>query len=185
MNESSSMTSDSLQLTVNRIRLSLCQASSVKCQVSWQRGQSLLEVVISVAIAAILAIALVTTTLITQRTSQSAKNNTEAAKLVQEEIEQIRVFRDRNGYDALVNGNCFIVDTTTSMGEIEWHLYSASCPELKQLDKIAFYRKLSIEDVSSDPTRNTKLVRVEVSWDDPKGAQSVESETILSRWQQF
>lgn len=153
---------------------------------SCKNGQSLLEVVISVAIAAILAIALVTTTLITQRTSESAKNNTIATKLAQDGIEQIRVFRDRNGYDLLINGSCYVVSTITNAdGTRVWKLYTSPCPELKQIDNMAFYRKLSIENNPSDPLGNTKLIKVEVTWQDPQGNQSIKSETILSQWEQF
>ncbi len=162
----------------------------VKSQMLLRRGQSLLEVVISVAIAAILAVALVTVTLVTQRTSESAKNNTEAAKLVQEGIEQIRVFRDRNGYDALVNGDCYSVATEQVGENIEWNLLTAEClanPDgaLIRLDNTAFYRKISIQDGAGGPGSGTKLITVNVTWEDQKGKQLVKSETVLSRWEQF
>lgn len=150
-------------------------------------GQSLIEVVVSIAIAAILGIALVTTTLITQRTSESAKNNTEATKLAQEGIEQIRVFRDRNGYselEAIVNPNCFYIVTNVINGETLWGDESVRCPDGDdiRLDNTVFFRKMSMRDGIQS---NTKIVTVDINWEDSKGKQNVKSETILSRWETF
>src|SRR3990172_11075319 len=66
-------------------------------------GQSLIEVVVSVGVAVLLAVSLITTSLITQKSSRSARNNSQATKLVQQTLEQLRVYRDRYGFAALPN----------------------------------------------------------------------------------
>lgn len=150
-------------------------------------GQSLIEVVISIAIAALLAISLISTTLITQRTSHSAKNNTEATKLAQEGIELIRVFRDRQGYSLLTDSTCFYLEESTSGNLDTLGKYPGNCPsspsygELIQLSSnVSFYRTYAVA-----PAANAKLVTVTVEWDEPGGRKKVENETFLSQWESF
>jgi type II secretory pathway pseudopilin PulG len=57
-------------------------------------GQSMIEVVVGLGIATLLSVALISTTVYTQKLSRSAKNRTQATKLVQQAVEQLRGFRD-------------------------------------------------------------------------------------------
>src|SRR3989338_8355803 len=80
-------------------------------------GQSLVEVVVSICIAVILAISLITTSLITQKSSRSARNNSQATKLVQQTMEQLRVLRDRKGFSVTTfpsapTATCFTFNST-------------------------------------------------------------------------
>ena len=75
----------------------------LKLKNTFSGGQSLVEVVVSVGIAVMLAISLITTSLITQKSSRAARNNSQATKLVQQTLEQLRVYRDRYGFAALPN----------------------------------------------------------------------------------
>src|SRR3989344_5718486 len=150
------------------------QVSGFRFQVSDSLGQSLIEVVISIAIAAILAISLITTTLVTQRTSQSAKNNTEATKLAQEGIERIRVFRDRYGYDLLLNQDCWTLDFT-DINSLQF--YDTSCPNgelIQPYNEASFYRTYKIGDAPS--STDVKLVTVTIKWDESGGQREVINE---------
>src|SRR3989344_6045766 len=79
---------------------------SIQYTVYRKSGQSLIEVVVSAVISVILAIALISTSLIVQKTARAAKNNTQATKLAQETIEQLRVMRDRKDFAAIASGDC-------------------------------------------------------------------------------
>jgi|SRR3989338_1164753 len=155
------------------------QVSGFRFQVLDSLGQSLIEVVISIAIAAILAISLITTTLITQKTSQSAKNNTEATKLAQEWVEQLRVFRDRHDFADLDTNACRL-DTSKPKPD-EWALGGQVCPVDVVLGTVTFHRLLIIEDL--DP--NKKLVTILVTWEESGGQKEVKHETIFSNWESF
>src|SRR3989338_9855914 len=117
------------QLTVNISHLItkrqrfefLGQLSTVNCQLLSRRGQSLIEVVIGAGISVILAIALISTSLIVQKTARAAKNNTQATKLAQETIEQLRVMRDRKGFAAIGVGDCRGL-VATGIDPVTWQL---------------------------------------------------------------
>lgn len=139
-------------------------------------GQSLVEVVVALAVVVVLAISLVTASLLTQRTSRSATSNTQATKLVEENIEQIRVFRDRKGFSALNNGGCWVL-VTTNPDPSNWTLSNSSCPEPKILGGITFNRSMSI---AGGANANQKVVIVIVTWTDSTGQQTVSNTTVLS-----
>ncbi len=146
-------------------------------------GQSLVEVIVSVGIAVILAIALISAGLISNKTARSARTNTQATKLAEQAIEQIRVFRDRQGFSALStagNGNCFVLNTASS-DPAAWGLVTLGCPEVINLDNVSFSRNFIIADTSPADV-NKKLITAVVSWLDSGGTQTVTSQTILSLW---
>lgn len=72
------------------------------------RGQSLMEMIVVVAMAALVIAALVFATIVSLRNASFAKNQTQATKLAQEGLEKIRSLRDRDGP---VN---YIIDPTAS-----------------------------------------------------------------------
>lgn len=146
----------------------------------WKRGQSLIEVLVAMGVVAMLAISLVTTTLITQRSARSARNNTQATNLAQQSIEQMRVFRDRKGYGTLTNNppaQCWKIDTSADMSKPEVWALSNSCPETISLNNTSFSRSITIEN-GTDPDQ--KKITVTVAWQDSSGPQSVRSVTLLS-----
>ena len=143
-------------------------------------GQSLIEVVIAMAVIVGLAVALVTTTLVVQKTSRTARNNTQATKLVQQNIEQVRVYRDRKGYASIPDGGSCYTLSSGDPDPLIW-FFSASFDCLTgsgqqiTLGKTNFDRKIKIETDAS-----IKKVTVTVSWTDSGGTQSVSNQTILS-----
>lgn len=159
--------------------LSRSKVSSVKCQVS--SGQSLVEVVVALGVVVVLAIALVGASLVTQRTSRSAANTTQATKLVQQNIEQIRVFRDRRGFGSLANSNCWVM-VTSDPDPVNWRLANTApntCPESIILGQTTFNRSVRIED-ALNANANQKRITVTVTWADSGGVQTVSNTTVLS-----
>ncbi|OGE08917.1 hypothetical protein A3A60_01010 [Candidatus Curtissbacteria bacterium RIFCSPLOWO2_01_FULL_42_26] len=175
------------QLTVNISHLItkrqrfefLGQLSTVNCQLLSRRGQSLIEVVVSAGISVILAIALISTSLIVQKSARAAKNNTQATKLAQESIEQMRVFRDRKGFDALTISTCLALKDADQADISMWSLTEvAGCSE--SIAGTFFKREISIQDKGI----NNKLVTVNIKWSESGGEKFVSSQTILSKWEQ-
>lgn len=151
-------------------------------------GQSLIEVVVSIGVAVILAISLITTSLITQKSARSARNNTQATKLVQQTLEQLRVLRDRKGFatfPSALTSACFTFNSTDS-DPINWTLIQApSCPSLLpiSLDVTTFNR--NIEMINHNADANKRLITVTVSWDESGQTKMVKSQTVLGLWQGF
>ncbi|MBI2599189.1 type II secretion system protein [Candidatus Curtissbacteria bacterium] len=151
-----------------------------------ESGQSLIEVVVALGVVTALAVSLVATTLFVQRASEGARNNTQATKLVQQNIEQIRIFRDRNasGFDALPASGCYTLNTTNP-NPAAWTLagLSACSPippagsEAIILNNTTFSRWFSFASDSS----TKKTVVVTVSWTDSGGVQQVVNWTFLSK----
>lgn len=147
-----------------------------------EAGQSLIEVIVSVGIAVILAIALISAGLISNKTARSARNNTQATKLAEQYTEQVRVYRDRRGISTLLSkGNgVFCIDSSNADPSL-WDLVTPPCP-IVTLGGVDFSRSITIADTSpSDPTHK-KLVSATVTWNESGGTQSVTSQTILSLW---
>lgn len=144
-------------------------------------GQSLIEVVIALAVVVALAISLVTASLVTQRTSRSASSNTEATKLVQQLIEQVRVMRDRKGFVSLVNNNYSCIKNT-NQDPLNWafETMASNCPNsgLVTLANVVFTPSIVISN-GTDPAKQKKI-KVTVSWTDSSGIQSVSNDTVLS-----
>src|SRR3990167_9633454 len=107
-------------------------------------GQSLVEVVVSIGIAVILAISLITTSLITQKSSRSARNNTQATKLVQQTLEQLRVYRDRHGFDALpaAAANICIDFNADTSDPSSWSWTAPVCPNFEPVPNTIFSRQI-------------------------------------------
>jgi len=143
------------------------------------RGQSLIEVIVSVGIAVIMAIAIISASLISNKTARTARSSTQATKLAEEYIEEIRVFRDRSGYSALSNDNCYLINMPSESDPGTWTLTTSGCPQTITQSGVDFSRRLIIADGSS---AYTKLITAKVTWVDSGGTQTVTSQTILSQW---
>lgn len=154
---------------------------SRKSILNLQNGQSLVEVVIALGIVVVLAVSLVSASLVTQRSSRAAKNNTQATKLVQQSVENLRVFRDRKGFSALINGNCWKL-VATDVNPFNWNLTNSNaCPEKITLDQLDFFRKIIIENPPSPlDSAKAKKITVEVTWTDSGGLQKISNVTNLS-----
>jgi len=61
-----------------------------------QKGQTLIELIVVIAVSVIVVGALVFATIASLRNAQFAKNQVQATKLAQEGIERVRIGRDRN-----------------------------------------------------------------------------------------
>lgn len=147
------------------------------------RGQTMIEVVVAVGVAVMLCVSLITTSLVTQRTARSARNNTQATNLAQEYVEKMRIMRDRLGFDTLypmisdTSLNCMSINDSGDVST--WTLVSCTDPGSSIVldSKTTFWRKIAF-------TKSTNRITVDVYvvWDDSGGRQSVLSHGILTKW---
>lgn len=153
------------------------------------KGQSLIELIFAIGIAALVISAIIALTSTSVKTSTGSRNNEEATKYVQEAIEYLRVTRDQtDGWDTLassastsgtINYLC-----TYSSGDIIFESTSSNCP----ITNTNFTRYVTLK-ILDDPASPTLIeAKVKVTW--PEGDASgtavtkeVESTTRFSRWQ--
>ena len=150
-------------------------------------GQSLVEVVVSLGVAVLLAVSLITTSLITQKSSKSARNNSQATKLVQQTLEQLRVFRDRAGFsqlpDAPTTTVCADFNIVNANDPSTWAFTNPAptCPYFEPVLNTIFSRKIEFLNQGT----GKRLITVTVSWDESGQTRSIKSQTFLGLWQDF
>lgn len=154
-----------------------------------QRGSTLLEVLVSLALVLFVVTALTITTINGLKNSQLSQNQLQATKLAQEGVEQIKQARERNceiyfrgdstAYVWYGPGQSIF---SRNMGtNFKLNISGTSC----RLDEVTsdqvlenkFNRKITIQD---DGTMNKKRIVVKVSWVDFSGPHTTEVATILS-----
>ena len=160
--------------------------------VSNKSGQSIIEVLIAFAVTVVLGIALISAGLVTQRASISARNNSQATKLAQAYLEQVRVIRDVKGY-TVFNGysgppTCFTVGNDSSSDPSTWNL-TTPCPDSSgapnnltgqkvMFNSVDFYRKVTL----GSPSATARDVTVTVAWVEGTNVRDVVAATVLSKW---
>lgn len=169
-----------------------------------RRGQSLIEVMIAFTVSVVIGIALVNAGLATQRASISARNNSQATKLAQEYLEDIRLIRDVAGYSAFdsptdprfqLSGfvdTCWRINTNSSTDPSAWRFTSISrnlavCnpntpyanDEKVTLNNTVFSRRLVVHIVTTNLSRK---FTAKVVWNEGTNIRSVNEETTLTQW---
>lgn len=146
----------------------------------FRRGQSLIEVIVAFAVAVVIGVGLVTASLATQKASANARNQSQATKLAQEYLEQVRVIRDVEGWPTFsAHEGCFSVNSVPRLVDL-----SVSCSsslidgESVPLNNVTYHRDISI----GVTTANTKTIIVTVSWAEGINTNSTSAHTILSKW---
>jgi Tfp pilus assembly protein PilV len=176
-----------------------------------QRGQSLVELLVAVGLAAILITAVVNLGNASTRRTTASRQANQASKLAQEGMEIIRHIRDNNFTDG-VSGFCNPLNTWGSLytcdlvGDVNAGLAEANVSgnasytltsggtETITLDTAEFTRQVTLNDDAAsqcnpsggpDPLDYTKAKRVivDVSWDSPTGDQTRRAVTCITKWQ--
>jgi len=122
-----------------------------------ENGQSIVEVIVALALIAMVILGLVKVTIVSVNNASFAKDQRAATQYAQEGIEYARKCREED--------------------EVAfWH---KSCPELAQPADPRFTRTITFNN-SQDT--NVMNVLVEVSWSDSKGVHKSSLETNLTKW---
>jgi Tfp pilus assembly protein PilX len=125
---------------------------------SQDKGQSLVEVIMALAVALLVVVALVRATVTSIRNARFAKDKALATKYAQEGIEAVRAYRDG----------------------VDWSTFISGCSSPPGLSDppASFTRKINCSG-SDDSKRD---VTVTVSWSDASGDHESKLETSLTNW---
>ncbi len=156
-----------------------------------QKGQTLLEVTISVGVAVIIITALTIVTITGLRNAEFAQNQTLATKLAQDWLDQVRSFRDQNS--TVCNADGSVTDWNSAGGLFAQSCASACTYLVKpasascRLDprpvggfdttQKPFSKQISISDYGINQKKVTSLVQ----WTDFSGTHQSQLVEILSK----
>ena len=146
-----------------------------------EKGQSLFEVLFSIAIISIILIALVSLVAGSVRNSDFSQNNALATKYVQEASEWIRQYRDADWNEFKTrsgggSGSTWCIDTLPYPPPT-WGLVSACTGTIPGTP---FTREMNLVDDTTDP--DLVHVTIVASWEDSQGMHTVKSISSLSNW---
>ena len=147
------------------------------------RGQTLIEVVLAVAIAVIVIYALVALATLSMTYAQSALRRSEATKLANAGMEAFRLERDIQGFSS----DCLSPSTASDTYIIKSPPGGALCYFLERL--FADYEDIFVRNVTyrrimkvEDAGTNIKNVKVTVNWTEGSSERSVTMTGILTNW---
>lgn len=127
------------------------------CPLKSQKGQTIIEILIAIAVGALVLTAIAATATVTVSNAEFAQRKTEAVKYLEEGVENVRIARDN-------------ADSWTDFINLSW-----------DDETIGNYTR---ETTVTDTGPNEVTVTVVVKWIDAKGTHEVTSTTILSNWAQ-
>lgn len=145
---------------------------------NFERGQSLYEVVFSLAIAALIVGAIVSLGAVSVRNSTFSRNKTIANRHLQETTEWLRKKRDTDWttFNALATGNTYCLSQLTN--DLSG-LVSGVCGSGDYIQGTTlFYRQVILANAGVDTIRADMLI----SWEDSLGMHNVTSITLYTRW---
>lgn len=173
---------------MNKNNFKLNLPLTVSSRLPTKSGQSIIEVVVSIAIAAILAVSLISTLLVTQKTSNSSKNTEVANDLAIEYMEQLRIYRNRNGVGAFKIGDC-ILRSPHGSDPATWSAYApgdpgypggSPCGKAIAVNTILYTLRFDINNLVAPPNEKIE-VAITVTWDESGGAKAITHTSILSK----
>src|SRR3989344_1230308 len=140
------------------------------------KGQSLFEVVVAIAISAVIVVALVSLASTSIRNATFAKNKTLASRFAEEAIEWLRGERDGD-IDAFKENSLNAVWCLESLGWVS----SGSCSSGDEIAGTNFFRELSFPN---DGVAEVIEASVRVYWTDSQGEHEVRSATNFADWRE-
>lgn len=143
-----------------------------------QSGQSLFEVVVALAITALIIVSLVSLASNSVRNSTYSKNNALAATYAQELTEWFRSQRDADIATFTTN----TLSPTWCFPTLSWN-YLGACNGGNPIPTTQFFREATF---TTSLVNGKTLIQadVTVSWDDSQGTHKVKSSTNYSDWRQ-
>jgi Tfp pilus assembly protein PilV len=163
-----------------------------------QKGQSLIEVVIALSIAIIVAVAFTNVTITSVRNAQFAKNQNLATKYAQQTIEYLRAIRDQDRVISAspvenwsdlwevnlgTTGQCYNLDKSNIQLTEAVSCTTDAVIQDKSGTDTMFMRRIKISDDGTVAGKDRKTIDITVYWNDSKGQHSAVVSTYLTRWQ--
>ena len=125
-------------------------------------GQSLLEVIVALAVTTLVLTSLVSATVVSVRNARFAKNQSLATKYAQEALERVRIYRDQSDWD-----NIFKTESNCE-----------NPPNLSTLPLL--YNR--VINCSLDAGERRMTVEVTVSWTEAGRSHQGQLTTYLTKW---
>lgn len=159
-----------------------------------QRGQSLLEIVITIGVIMVVISGLAITTINGLKNSQFSKNQVQATKLAQEALTKVKVIRNLDyavsgpspatkwselwamNLGAACSGQCRYILKEPVNSTLIWLQFQSA--DTKEPLADGFQRQIIIEDFIA----NQKKVTVGVIWSDYSGTHQSQLVTILAKY---
>ena len=145
-------------------------------------GQTIVEIIIAVALAAMVVTALVSLNSVVLKTNSSSLKRGQANKVATLALEAVRYHRDSLGYVNAFDQNgkiCFQIATESNASDSLSK--KANCTfEDVAFEGGIFRRKIEV-DAESNTTFSRK-VTVTVEWDESTGVKQIVLNTFLSKW---
>lgn len=162
--------------------------SNLQSQISNSLGQSLLEVVIVIAVGLIVVSALVFATISGLRNAQFAKNQAVATKLAQEGLERVKGMRDRNDNISFAGLNPATPNQSTYKFNDLWN-YSMSDVKCSALTPPActftFSSDVLTRGSGFEPDDSGQFSRQILISDNPTSFQKEKTVTAIVKWSDF
>lgn len=148
-----------------------------------QKGQSLFEVVVALAISTVIIVALVSLASVSIRNAAFSRNKTISSRYVQETTEWLRSQRDENSAAFITNAQ-----GTWCMPSLSWDTtLHRACLVDEVIPQTQFSRSVTFTTstvVVSGVDKTLINAEVLVSWEDSQGIHDVRSSTDFSDWRQ-
>ena len=141
--------------------------------ISKQKGQTLLELIISIGVVVFVMLGLVVAVTSSLRFSQASRNRSRAVKYAQEAIEITRQLRDGNLWATFLDYTGQTSKTWCLSSDGVWTVENGSCVPLDGI----FTRNVVL--TWNDPQ---VLVHVDVSWQDGNRVLHSQLDTYLTQW---
>jgi len=139
------------------------------------KGQSLLEVLIALAIAVIVVLALVRAVTVAIRNASFARSQASATKYAQEGMEWLRAERDKKWSDFSDRAGA-----TYCLNELSWPA-AGPCFSSSFITGTSFQREAVLTDLGGDKIE----AKVEVSWQDAQGTHQSQLFSYFTKWQKY
>ena len=138
-----------------------------------QRGQTLLELIISIGVVVFVMLGLVVAVTSSLRFSQANRNRSRAVKYAQEAIEITRQLRDANLWDTFLGYTNMTSKVWCLSKERVWTVEDGNCTPLDGV----YTRNVTL--TWDDPR---VIVNVDVSWQDGSRVLHSRLDTYLTQW---
>lgn len=151
-----------------------------------QKGQSLFEVVLAIAVITLVLGGLASLATVSIRNSTFSRNKTLSSKYAQEASEWLRSERDKDR-DLFIGRAGAVVDVPTyyclNANPLAWN--SGECPSGEFIPNTPFIRNLTLTK-TVEPLRSKTVIKADVvvSWQDAQGDHEARSFTYFSDWRE-
>lgn len=144
-------------------------------------GQSLFEVVVSIAISALIVTAIVALAVNSIQNSSFSRDKTIATSYIQETMEWLKMERDQDL--AVFRAKATFMpdsDVKYCLSSLSWPSNPSTCSQSQMITNTKFFREVIFPACNGTCDPNVTEIMVNVYWQDSKGLRQVSSSTKLS-----